>query len=473
MIPVAPRHPLVMLALGLILLPWPVLGGRLHLGHRHRDRDLRHGRARLQSAARLHRPALLRPRLVLRPGRILHRAHADPLVPQQHAAAFRLRRACSPRCWAWWSAFSRCAGAACISRCSRSPSPRSPSTSCFAGPPSPAARTACPACARWPLLGLDLDDQRVFYYFCAAIVFAHGVAGVARGALAAGLGAGGDTRERAARALRRLSGAALQARRLHRLRPSVTGLGGCLFAYLKLFVSADLVHPSFSGEILAMTIFGGMGSFLGPALGAVFYLMFRESRVQLYREPGSSGSGCCSWPSSCSRRSVWSGLGERVLAPLRRKRASAAAMAARVTPQPRPGGARLPARASQARTGRWCVCSRRDQAVRRLHRSGRRRHRLRGSQAARADRPQRRRQDHPVQPDLGHVRAGSGHGRAGRPGRSAACRRRRSRRMAWRARSRSPACFPRSACGSICASACRRARPALQSAASTPPRSSR
>ena len=36
---------------------------------------------------------------------------------------------------------------------------------------SPAARTACPACAAWPLLGLDLDDQRVFYYFCAVIVF--------------------------------------------------------------------------------------------------------------------------------------------------------------------------------------------------------------------------------------------------------------------------------------------------------------
>jgi ABC-type branched-subunit amino acid transport system permease subunit len=45
---------------------------------------------------------------------------------------------------------------------------------------------------------------------------------------------------------------------------TVTGLGGSLFALLKLFVSADLVHVAFSGEVLAMSIIGGMGHFLGP-----------------------------------------------------------------------------------------------------------------------------------------------------------------------------------------------------------------
>ncbi|MBL8348166.1 MAG: ATP-binding cassette domain-containing protein, partial [Rubrivivax sp.] len=33
----------------------------------------------------------------------------------------------------------------------------------------------------------------------------------------------------------------------------------------------------FSGEMLAMVVIGGMRSFLGPALGALFYLMFREA----------------------------------------------------------------------------------------------------------------------------------------------------------------------------------------------------
>jgi len=36
------------------------------------------------------------------------------------------------------------------------------------------------------------------------------------------------------------------------LSAAVTGLGGCLFAFLKVFVSADLVHVAFSGEILAI-----------------------------------------------------------------------------------------------------------------------------------------------------------------------------------------------------------------------------
>jgi ABC-type branched-subunit amino acid transport system ATPase component len=37
------------------------------------------------------------------------------------------------------------------------------------------------------------------------------------------------------------------------------------------------VTVAFSGEMLAMVVIGGMRSFLGPALGALFYLMFREA----------------------------------------------------------------------------------------------------------------------------------------------------------------------------------------------------
>ena len=33
---------------------------------------------------------------------------------------------------------------------------------------------------------------------------------------------------------------------------------------------------AFSGELLAMVVIGGMRSFLGPALGALFYILFRE-----------------------------------------------------------------------------------------------------------------------------------------------------------------------------------------------------
>ena len=57
---------------------------------------------------------------------------------------------------------------------------------------------------------------------------------------------------------------------------TVTGLAGVLFAFHHRFVSADPLDISFSGELLAMVVIGGMHSFLGPALGALFYMLFRE-----------------------------------------------------------------------------------------------------------------------------------------------------------------------------------------------------
>ena len=42
------------------------------------------------------------------------------------------------------------------------------------------------------------------------------------------------------------------------------------------FASADPLAVTFSGELLAMVIIGGMRSLLGPALGALFFILFRE-----------------------------------------------------------------------------------------------------------------------------------------------------------------------------------------------------
>ena len=54
------------------------------------------------------------------------------------------------------------------------------------------------------------------------------------------------------------------------------GLAGALIAFHHRFASADPLNLAFSGELLAMVIIGGMRSFLGPALGALFYVLFRE-----------------------------------------------------------------------------------------------------------------------------------------------------------------------------------------------------
>ena len=60
------------------------------------------------------------------------------------------------------------------------------------------------------------------------------------------------------------------------LSASITALAGVLFVFHHRFASADPLAITFSGELLAMVVIGGMHSFLGPALGAVFYIIFRE-----------------------------------------------------------------------------------------------------------------------------------------------------------------------------------------------------
>jgi ABC-type branched-subunit amino acid transport system ATPase component/ABC-type branched-subunit amino acid transport system permease subunit len=57
---------------------------------------------------------------------------------------------------------------------------------------------------------------------------------------------------------------------------SVTGLAGALFVLNHRIASAELVSVPFSGELLAMALIGGMRSFSGPIIGAIFFLLFRE-----------------------------------------------------------------------------------------------------------------------------------------------------------------------------------------------------
>src|SRR5881394_3092262 len=57
----------------------------------------------------------------------------------------------------------------------------------------------------------------------------------------------------------------------------LTGLAGVLLLFNNRMTSADPISVAFSGELLAMVIIGGMRSFLGPALGALFFVIFRDS----------------------------------------------------------------------------------------------------------------------------------------------------------------------------------------------------
>jgi len=57
---------------------------------------------------------------------------------------------------------------------------------------------------------------------------------------------------------------------------AMCGVAGALLANLTLFVSPSIMHWTRSGEIMVMVILGGMGSLLGPVLGAVAYLVLEH-----------------------------------------------------------------------------------------------------------------------------------------------------------------------------------------------------
>ncbi|CAM5209933.1 Vitamin B12 import ATP-binding protein BtuD [Castellaniella defragrans] len=60
------------------------------------------------------------------------------------------------------------------------------------------------------------------------------------------------------------------------LSACITGLAGSLLVFLHHIAAAESTTVEFSGELLAMVVIGGMHSLLGPALGALFYQLFRE-----------------------------------------------------------------------------------------------------------------------------------------------------------------------------------------------------
>jgi len=60
------------------------------------------------------------------------------------------------------------------------------------------------------------------------------------------------------------------------LSAMVTGLAGALLGFQTYLVSAEAVSVPFSGELLAMVVIGGMHHFLGPVIGALFFVLFRE-----------------------------------------------------------------------------------------------------------------------------------------------------------------------------------------------------
>lgn len=57
---------------------------------------------------------------------------------------------------------------------------------------------------------------------------------------------------------------------------AMAGLAGALYSYFNLYVTPDLLGWLFSGQALIMVIIGGVGTLLGPALGAAFFILVQN-----------------------------------------------------------------------------------------------------------------------------------------------------------------------------------------------------
>jgi branched-chain amino acid transport system ATP-binding protein len=122
---------------------------------------------------------------------------------------------------------------------------------------------------------LDLNDDRIYYAFVALVGFAVAWAmlRIVRSPFGHVLVAIRENEQRAT-----FQGYDTRRYKLLAfvLSTTVTGLAGALLVFAHRLAAAESTTVAFSGELLAMVVIGGMRSFLGPALGVLFYLLFRE-----------------------------------------------------------------------------------------------------------------------------------------------------------------------------------------------------
>lgn len=112
------------------------------------------------------------------------------------------------------------------------------------------------------------------------------------------------------------------------LSATITGLAGILLLYKNRMTSADPISVAFSGDLLAMVVIGGMRSFLGPALGALFFILFREF-LGIYTENWLFWFGLVFVAFIVFSPTGLVGVAERLTAPFRKKIVEDAAMSAR------------------------------------------------------------------------------------------------------------------------------------------------
>ena len=109
----------------------------------------------------------------------------------------------------------------------------------------------------------------------------------------------------------------------------VVALAGTLSVFNHRFASAEPLTVAFSGELIAMVVIGGMRNFLGPALGALFFILFREF-LSIWTPHWLFYFGLLFVGFIVLSPSGLVGVAERLIAPFRKRVALAPAMAGRM-----------------------------------------------------------------------------------------------------------------------------------------------
>ncbi len=177
------------------------------------------------------------------------------------------------------------------------------------------------------LFGFNLESSTVYYWFVAAIAFVVMILlwRFHRSPIGHVLVAIRENEQRA-----RFLGYPTNRYKLIAfvLSASITGLAGILLLFQNCMTSADPISVAFSGDLLAMVVIGGMRNFLGPALGALFFILFREF-LSIYTDNWLFWFGLVFVAFVVFSPTGLVGVAGRLMGPFRKKVVEDAAMAAR------------------------------------------------------------------------------------------------------------------------------------------------
>ncbi|MDP2079370.1 MAG: branched-chain amino acid ABC transporter permease [Pseudotabrizicola sp.] len=124
-------------------------------------------------------------------------------------------------------------------------------------------------------LGIDLTDSRTFAFYAIALVaLAYLVAALT---LRSGLGRSLVGLHHNEKRLRALGLTVWRAKATaFAISGAIAGLAGCLAAQHTQYISPGLMSWTVSGEALVVVILGGLGTLVGPILGAILFVVLKH-----------------------------------------------------------------------------------------------------------------------------------------------------------------------------------------------------